>query len=81
MYKTRNYNYSYDDDHHHLNAKEAMKRYAEVKERFANAIIELEPLGCGHFDVEAHKTDEAKKAFTRKKMNAYIEKFLKNFVR
>lgn len=58
--------YSYDDEKHHLNDKEALEAYTKAKKLHPGAIVVLDDLACGHWDVDIYETPEQKNAYYTK---------------
>jgi len=67
--------YSYEDDTPHLNDEEALEAYRRKKARHPDALVVLDDLHCGHWDVEVYKTEEEKEAYLGKRARGILERF------
>lgn len=71
--------YSYDDETHHLDDDEALEKYKREKALHPDALIVLDDLACGHWDVDVYKSSDEKEAFLRKRVDKILEKFANTF--
>ncbi len=71
--------YSYEDDTQHLKDDEALEAYKREKARNPDALVVLDDLPCGHWDVEVYKTDEEKEEYLGKRSRGILEKFANAF--
>ncbi len=53
--------------HNHLTHSEALEKYQSLKAEFPDALIELEEMACGHWQVLAHKSESEKDAFINRR--------------
>ncbi len=76
MARYRAYNNVYKEKpHDHLSRSEALQQYQLLKRKFPNALVELEQLDCGHWQVVAHTTKEEKDQFVKNKWNEMVGQF------
>jgi hypothetical protein len=66
MYNT--VEYSYEDKKHHLTDDDTLEAYKKAKSLHPNAIVVLEDLACGHWDVDIYETPEQKESFYKKRL-------------
>ncbi len=74
MYNT--VEYSYDTGNRHLTDDEALDYYKKAKATHPNAIVVLDDLNCGHWDVDICVTDEQKKMFYRRRLEGLYKQLL-----
>ena len=71
--------YSYDENTEHLDDAEALEMYRREKAQHPDALVVLDDLSCGHWDVEVYKTEEEKREYLEKRARSTIRKFLNAF--
>ncbi len=72
--------YSYKNKNNHLTKREAIERYKEAKRRVVDvALVELEELNCGHWNVKIHKTESAKRKYLKRQFEGMIGDFSDTF--
>ncbi len=71
--------YSYEDDTFHLTDEEALETYRREKAIHPDALIVLDDLHCGHWDVEVYKTRDEKEEYLGKKARSILERFARVF--
>lgn len=67
--------YSYEDDTCHLDDDEALEIYRREKAIHPDALIVLDDLHCGHWDVEVYRTEEEKEEYLGKRVRGILERF------
>lgn len=77
MYDTLDY--SYESEDRHLNDDEVLESYKKAKAQKPNAIVILDSLNCGHWDIDVYETPEQKEAYYRKSISALLSKFRTKF--
>jgi hypothetical protein len=60
--------YSYENEKHHLTDDDALEQYKKAKTLHPDAIVVLEDLECGHWDVDIYKTPEQKEVFYKNRL-------------
>lgn len=68
--------YSYENETNHLDDGEALEKYKREKVLHPEALIVIEDLNCGHWDVEVYQTEEEKQEYLQKKTRSILDKFL-----
>jgi hypothetical protein len=71
--------YSYDDNTHHLDDREALEAYKREKAAHPDAYIVLDDLDCGHWTVEVHESPQEKESVLRKSLATLVENFFSAF--
>ncbi len=71
--------YSYDDDTRHLEDSEALEKYKSVKALHPDALVVLDDLKCGHWDVEVYKTEEEKQEYLQEAARSFLDRFIEMF--
>ena len=74
------FEYSYENTKHHLDDDEALEYYKRAKKLHPDAIVVLEDLACGHWDVDIYETPEQKELFYKKRLSNYFNKWRKKFL-
>ncbi len=64
--------YAYETPH--ITESEVLERYAREKTRHPNAIVNIEDLDCGHFNVEVYESESEKQVFYNKQINRLLKK-------
>jgi hypothetical protein len=73
--------YSYEDETLHLNDEEALESYRREKTRHPDALVVLDDLRCGHWDVEVYETEKEKEEYLGKRARGILERFANAFKR
>jgi hypothetical protein len=71
--------YAYEYKTRHLDDKEALEKYESEKKRNPNAIVVLDELDCGHWDVQVYESQEEKEEYLRERLADILERFISNF--
>lgn len=71
--------YSYDDETHHLKDDEALEKYKHEKAFHPDALIVLQDLECGHWDVETYTSDTEKQEYLQKRVHQILGKIVAAF--
>ncbi len=71
--------YSYEDETQHLDDGEALEKYKRERALHPDALIILEDLNCGHWDVEIYETEEEKEEYLSERASSILDKFLRVF--
>lgn len=77
MYNT--VEYSYENEKRHLHDDDALERYKEAKLQHPGAIVVLNDLDCGHWDVDIYETPEEKEKFYKKTVSKTMNHWLQRF--
>jgi hypothetical protein len=67
MYNT--VEYSYETGTRHLTDDEALETFKRAKQSNPDAIVVMDDLSCGHWDVDVYTTDSQKKSYYRKRVD------------
>jgi hypothetical protein len=68
--------YTYEPKNKHLSDREASDKYIKEKGRNTGAIVTLEELDCGHWNVNVYSTSFEKELFLYNKMMDMVNKIL-----
>ncbi|HYG10004.1 MAG TPA: hypothetical protein VD835_08670 [Pyrinomonadaceae bacterium] len=71
--------YSYEENTRHLDDSEALEKYKREKAVNPDALIVLDDLRCGHWEVEVYKTPQEKENFLRKRLAELWDDFFSPF--
>lgn len=71
--------YSYEENTRHLDDGEALEKYKREKIANPDAVIVLDDLACGHWEVDVYKTPEEKEGFLRKRLAELLDDFFSPF--
>ena len=69
--------YSYENEKRHLHGNDALERYKEAKLLYPNAIVVLNDLDCGHWDVDIYETSKQKEVFYKKRLSQILNQWRK----
>jgi hypothetical protein len=64
--------YAYETPH--LKESEVADRYTREKSRYPDAIVTIDNLDCGHFNVEVYRTENEKQAFYNRHVNRLLKR-------
>lgn len=59
----------------HLTDAEAIERYGKEKSLHPDALIVLEDLDCGHWNISVYDTEEEKEEFVKNKWSEFLGQF------
>lgn len=60
--------YTYNEEEHHLTENGALEAYKKARTEHPGAIVVLDDLNCGHWDVDIYETPEQKEAFYKREV-------------
>ena len=61
----------------HFDETEVMDRYNKEKQKHPDALVVIEDLPCGHFEINLYKTEKDKQAFYRRRWVSVFAEFWK----
>ncbi len=67
--------YTYEDRSDHLSERDALERYARAKREYPNALVILQDLDCGHWQIKTYETDDEKNAFLHRRLGSMVRTF------
>lgn len=73
--------YSYENKNRHLSSEDALEAYKKAVTDYPNAIVVLDDLSCGDWDVHVYNSEKQKATFYRKKLNTLYKDFLSRFTK
>lgn len=73
--------YTYEPTRSHLNEAEALDEYKQALKNHTDALVVLDDLDCGHWNVTVLETDEEKEDYYRRKAMNYYNTFLSTFMK
>ena len=73
--------YSYDEkETTHLNSRDALNAYKKAIAIHRDALVILDDLDCGHWNVDVIQSDDEKQAYYGSKARTFYRRFLSNFL-
>lgn len=73
MYNT--VEYTYEDQKHHLTDDDAVDAYKKAKRLHPDALVILDDLSCGHWDVDIFETPKQKEVFYQKRLSRLLREW------
>lgn len=67
--------WNYYSGSQHMTDAEAIERYRKEKSAHPDALVVLDDLDCGHWDISVYSTDEEKEEFIRSKWSDFLGQF------
>lgn len=61
----------------HFDEDEAVDRYNRERQKHSSALVVIEDLSCGHFEVNVYKSEKDKQAYYRRKLSSVFAEFWK----